>query len=38
MHSTYLDNRFVGDKYKEVMERLKTQNPTYYKIYALGIW
>lgn len=38
LHTTYLDNRFVGDKFKTVIERLKNQNPTYYKIYALGEW
>lgn len=35
MHTTFLDNRFVSDKYKTKMERLKRTNPTYYKIYAL---
>lgn len=38
LHSTYLDNRFIDKKYKEVMERLKEQNPEYYKIYALWEW
>lgn len=36
LHTTFNDNRFVGEKYKTVMERLKLDNPEYYKIYALG--
>lgn len=35
LHSTFLDNRFVWEKYKQVMERLKLDNFDYYKIYAL---
>lgn len=37
-HSTFLDNRWVGEEYKNVMERLKKENPAYYNIYALGLW
>lgn len=38
LHSTYLDNRFVGkDQYKKVFERLKIQDPRLYDIYALWI-
>ena len=36
--STYLDNKFIDDHYKKVMERIKTQNPSKYKIYALWEW
>lgn len=36
--TTYLDNRFVGDQYAKVMERLKEQDPRMYAIYALGEW
>ena len=38
LKTTYLDNRFVGEAYKQVMIRLKDQDPNYYKIYALGEW
>lgn len=35
-HSTYKDNKFLPDSYISSLEALKEQNPTYYKIYALG--
>lgn len=35
-HSTYTDNRFVGEEYRNVMNRLLDQNQNYYNIYALG--
>jgi len=38
LHSTFLDNRFVGDHYQKVMERLKEQDPRMYEIYAQGKW
>ena len=38
LKTTFLNNRFVWEKYKEVFERLKKQNPDYYKIYALWEW
>jgi phage terminase large subunit len=34
--TTYLDNKFQRDEYKEELERLKDRNPAYYRIYALG--
>ena len=38
IHSTYKDNRFVGqEQYDKVFERLKVQDPNMYQIYALGI-
>lgn len=37
-HSTYLNNRFIDDEYKRVLEELKDQDLNYYKIYALGQW
>ena len=37
-HSTYLDNPFIDDEYKNVFERLKDNNCNYYNIYALGNW
>lgn len=37
-HSTFLDNRWVGDEYLQVMERLKETNPNMYNIYAKWLW
>lgn len=36
--TTYLDNEFVDDAYKQKMETLKKEDEMYYKIYALGEW
>lgn len=38
LHTTYLDNQFIDDEYKMVMENKKKTNPRYYNIYALGNW
>ena len=38
LKTTYLDNPFIDEEYKKTFERLKKQNPDYYKIYALGNW
>ena len=38
LHTTYLDNSFIDDDYKMVMENKKKTNPRYYNIYALGNW
>lgn len=38
IHTTYLDNNFIDDDYKVVMENKKKTNPRYYNIYALGNW
>lgn len=38
LHTTYLDNEFIDDQYKMVMENKKKTNPRYYSIYALGNW
>jgi len=38
LHTTYLDNYFIDDEYKMVMENKKKTNPRYYGIYALGKW
>jgi len=37
-HTTFLDNRFLDEKYISVLNSLKRTNPAYYKIYALGKW
>jgi PBSX family phage terminase large subunit len=36
--STYLDNRFIDQAYKEELEALKFQDKMYYEIFALGHW
>lgn len=36
--STYLDNRFIDEEYKEQLEQLKDEDYVYYQIYALGHW
>lgn len=38
LHTTYLDNAFIDDEYKMVMENKRKTNPRYYNIYALGNW
>lgn len=36
--STYLNNKFIDDEYKETLEKNKYTNPAYYDIYCLGKW
>ena len=38
LKTTYLDNSFIDDDYKLVMENKKKSNLRYYNIYALGNW
>ena len=38
LKTTFLDNHFIDDEYKMVMENKKKTNPRYYNIYALGNW
>ena len=38
LKTTYLDNAFIDDEYKMVMNNKKKSNPRYYGIYALGNW
>ena len=38
LHTTYLDNSFIDDAYRMVMDNKKKSNPRYYQIYALGNW
>lgn len=38
LHSTYLDNPFVGDKYIADMEWYKVNDPEHYQVYGLGQW
>lgn len=37
-HSTYLNNRFIDDAYRQRMERRKIVDPEGYQIYGLGEW
>lgn len=37
-HSTYLDNKWCDEAFKERMERRKTLDPEGYLIYGLGEW
>lgn len=38
VHSTYLNNKFIDDSYKEVLESMKNEDEYYYMVYALGEW
>ncbi len=37
-HSTYLDNKFLGEREKKILQNLKTADSVKYDIYALGKW
>lgn len=38
LKTTYLDNKFIDDEYREMIESLKDIDPVMYKIYGLGDW
>ena len=38
LKTTYRDNRFIDERYKQTLEELKEQDYQYYRIYALGDW
>ncbi|WKV08187.1 PBSX family phage terminase large subunit [Thermoanaerobacterium sp. CMT5567-10] len=38
VHTTWKDNRFLPDEYIKELLKMKEINPTYYKIYALGLF
>lgn len=38
LKTTYLDNGFIDDGYKMVMDNKKKTNPRFYNIYCLGNW
>ena len=38
LKTTYQDNLFLDDRYKQTLEDLKNQDYQYYRIYALGEW
>ncbi len=38
LKTTYLDNDFIDEEYKQDIEKFKDTNPSYYRVYALGEW
>ena len=36
--TTYLDNRFIDKAFVKELDRYRTTDPNFYKIYALGEW
>ena len=38
LKTTYQDNLFLDERYKQTLEDLKNQDYQYYRIYALGEW
>lgn len=37
-HTTFLDNKFLDEPYKQTILSQKTRNPLYYQVFALGQW
>jgi phage terminase large subunit len=38
IHTSYLDNKFIDDKYEQILNKLKQQDEDEYNIFALGMW
>ena len=38
LHSTYKDNQYLDDEYKQRLESYKSVDPYYYNVYCLGEW
>lgn len=38
LKSTYQNNRFLDDAYRETLERYRDTDPYYYTVYCLGEW
>lgn len=38
LKTTYLDNKFIDNDYKKMIDELKHKDEVYYSIYALGNW
>ena len=38
LKTTFLDNKFIDENYRNVLEKLKNEDENYYRIYALGEW
>jgi len=37
-HSTYVDNPFIDDEYREVLDNLASQSEQHHTVYKLGQW
>ncbi|MCP4645823.1 MAG: PBSX family phage terminase large subunit [bacterium] len=37
-HSTFADNPFIDDAYRQVLENLASASKLYYTVYKLGLW
>lgn len=37
-HSTYKDNKWVGEQFIKLMEKMKVERPEAYKKHGLGLW
>ena len=38
IHSTFNDNQFIDDRYKDVLNKLAGQNKNLHDVYAKGVW
>lgn len=38
VHSTYQDNKFIDNRYKQLLSDLAGQNKNFHDVYAKGIW
>ncbi|NOR56497.1 MAG: PBSX family phage terminase large subunit [Sulfurovum sp.] len=38
IHSTFNDNQFIDDRYKDVLNKLAGQNKNLHDVYAKGMW
>lgn len=38
LKTTYKDNKFIDNDYKEMLEALKNEDFNFYRVYALGEW
>lgn len=38
LHTTYRDNRFLDEEYRETLEGFRDIDPYYYAVYCLGQW
>ena len=38
LHTTYKDNRFIDDEYRQLLESYKDTDPYYYDVYCRGLW
>jgi phage terminase large subunit len=38
LKTTYLDNKFIDNEYREMLEALKDEDYNFYRVYCLGEW